>query len=172
MERDWTGLDIALALGFIWCGLGACCRFRKSKYLMKGIMVLGLLLPGADLREQLIKTAAGRLSITGWAEVAGEQSGACRPLNMLTKARSANVSSAGKDSSSLDSRSVRTLMHTHTHTHTHIYIYIYIYTNTHMESNSEAAVRHSWKRFAKMLNLPCCCPLKWIRASELLSESH
>ena len=49
-----------------------------GKYLMKGVMVLGLLLPGALLREQLIKTAAGRLSITagaraGRAEVAGER---------------------------------------------------------------------------------------------------
>lgn len=34
---------------------------------MKGVSVLGLLLPGAVLREQLIKTAVGRLSITAGA---------------------------------------------------------------------------------------------------------
>lgn len=37
-----------------------------GKYLMKGVMVLGLPLPEAVLREQLIKAAAGRvLIITG-----------------------------------------------------------------------------------------------------------
>lgn len=62
---DWTGLDFALALGFLFdVAFGACCRFTKSKYLMKGVMVLEWLLPGAVLREQLIKTAAGGLSIT------------------------------------------------------------------------------------------------------------
>lgn len=63
-----------------------------GKYLMKGVMVL--LLPGAVLREQLIKTAAGRLSITagalaeqsrgGWR---AERSGASSPpLNVFTEA--------------------------------------------------------------------------------------
>ena len=35
--------------------------------MMKGVTVLGSPLPGAVLREQLIKTAAGRLSITAGA---------------------------------------------------------------------------------------------------------
>lgn len=58
--------------------------------MMKGVMVLGLLLPEAVLREQLIKTTAGRLSITAGAPAEREwlESGAdaCRPVDVFTKA--------------------------------------------------------------------------------------
>lgn len=140
-------------------------RFRRGKYLMKGGTVLGLLLPGAVLREQLIKTAAGRLSITAGALVEQKwlESGAqpvSPPQRVYQSTVSSNVSSAGKDSSSPDCTSACTLMHLHIRTH------------TYTQSASGAAARHSWKRFPKMLNLPSCCTLKLIRASELLSESH
>lgn len=84
---------------------------------MKGVMVLGLLLPGAVLREQLIKTAAGRLSITAraLAEHKWLESRVSPPQRVYQSTRSSNVSSAGKDSSSLDCKSVCTLMHLYTH---------------------------------------------------------
>lgn len=97
---------------------------------MKGVWVLGLLPPWAVRREQLIKTAAGRLSITAgalaewkWLE-SGVQPVA--PQRVYQSTVSSNVSSAGKDSSSLDCTSVCTLMHLHIHTQTHIY-----HTHTH-----------------------------------------
>lgn len=127
---------------------------------MTGVSVSGLLLPGADLRERLIETAAGRLSITtgALAEQKWLESGASRPLNMFTKAPGLLMLA----------QQVKIALPLTVHQ----YALSCIYKHTHTQSTSGAAVRHSWKRFPKMLNLPSCRPLKLIRASELLSESH
>lgn len=55
--------------------------------MMKGIMMLDLLLPGAVLWEQLITTAAGRVSITAreLADKAEESSVVCCPPQYVYK---------------------------------------------------------------------------------------
>lgn len=85
-------------------------------------MVLGLLLPGVGLREQLIKTAAGRLSISAgalalwkWLESGVEPVA----LDVFTKATGLlMLAQRGKYSSSLDCTSVCTLVRLRAHKHT------------------------------------------------------
>lgn len=152
---DWIRYCIGTWFYLMWP-----CRFTRGKYLMKGVMVLSSRLLGARLREQLIKTAAGRLSITAGAP-AGQrrlESGACRPLCVFTKAPGLLM---------LAQRAKIALPLTE-----HQYALSCICAPKHTQSTSGAAARHSWKRFPKMLNLPSCCPLKLIRACELLSKSH
>lgn len=81
---------------------------------MKGVMVLGLLLPGAVLREQLIKTTAGRLSITAGA--LAEQEWLESRVEPVTLSSCLPMHLAPKDSSSLNSTTVCIVIHLNTHT--------------------------------------------------------
>lgn len=81
---------------------------------MKGVMVLGLLLPGAVLGEQLIKTTAGRLSITTGA-LAEQEWLESRGLEPVALSSRLPMRLARRDSSSLDCTTVcTTYIHTHT----------------------------------------------------------